>query len=374
LKDIVKSKPKKNQLIWIICAYSLLLAAAFFLLYIWPFNVRRLDNYKVHFLFNIILSIDFAIKLPLSLSFVSGLFLKKANRAIIHYAGFVIAIGFGGSVIYGSVFGKNELKINTVDIEFKNLPPSFDNFRILHISDLHLGSFMDSKGMLVKASEKSKALHPDIIFFTGDLVNNFANETGGWKETFGTLIKNRTCYSILGNHDYGNYSDWNDLNEKAANFERIVSTHNDFGMQILNNTNAKLKMKNDSIYIIGVENWGHPPFPQYADLENAMSGIPAEAFKILLSHDPAHWEEVIKRRNDISLTLSGHTHGLQWGISYAGIRFSLAYLARKNWSGLYKYNNSNLYVNAGLGMVAIPWRINMPGEITLIILKRSEID
>ncbi|MBK6284947.1 MAG: hypothetical protein IPF54_21980 [Draconibacterium sp.] len=143
---------------------------------------------------------------------------------------------------------------------------------------------------------------------------------------------------------------------------------------MLNNEHAKLNSKTDSIYIVGVENWGHPPFPQYANVEKALAGVPKNAFKILLTHDPAHWDEVIKYTGDIALTLSGHTHGLQWGIMRAGITFSLGYLARHNWGGLYKFNDSFLYVNTGLGTVGIPWRINMPAEITVFTLKRVEVD
>jgi predicted MPP superfamily phosphohydrolase len=225
-----------------------------------------------------------------------------------------------------------------------------------------------------KVKEKTIEINPDVILFTGDLVNNFSGEIKGWQDVFQEINKNRASYSILGNHDYGDYTNWKSDAEKTENFNQILSSHKTFGFNLINNNHVKLKAGTDSLYIIGVENWGHPPFPQYANLEQAMIGIPENAFKILLSHDPAHWEQIIKFRDDIGLTLSGHTHGMQWGIKKAGFTFSLIYLTRENWGGLYKYGNSRLYVNTGLGTVGIPWRIDMPGELTVISLKRIEVD
>jgi predicted MPP superfamily phosphohydrolase len=261
-----------------------------------------------------------------------------------------------------------------VELNFDNLPLDFDGFKILQISDTHLGGFMGSKQLLKNVIKKTDEINPDIILFTGDLVNNFSTELEGWDNVFKEFTKNRVCYSILGNHDYGNYSNWKSDSIKSLNFNEIVDAHKTFGFELLNNKHVKLHSVSDSIFIIGVENWGHPPFPQYANLDSAMVEIPKKSFKILLSHDPAHWDEVIKKRGDIDLTLSGHTHGFQWGIKKAGMTFSLSYFVRNNWGGLYKYDNSYLYVNTGLGTVGIPWRINMPGEITIITLKRIKID
>jgi hypothetical protein len=259
-------------------------------------------------------------------------------------------------------------------LEFANLPLNYDGLKILQISDTHLGGFMGSKKLLKKVILTTEEINPDIILFTGDLVNNFSTELNGWDVIFKEFTKNRESYSILGNHDYGNYSNWKNDSLKTDNFNKIVASHETFGFRLLNNKHVKLNSGTDSLFIIGVENWGHPPFPQYANLDSAMNGIPENSFKILLSHDPAHWDEVVKKRDDIDLTLSGHTHGFQWGIKRAGITFSLSYFVRINWGGLYKYNNSFLYVNSGLGTVGIPWRINMPGELTVITLKRIKID
>jgi predicted MPP superfamily phosphohydrolase len=277
-------------------------------------------------------------------------------------------------MFYGSVIGKRLLVTNTVTIANSKVPPSFNGYKIIQLSDIHLGSFNHSKKLLVKTQQMILEEKPDLILFTGDLVNNFSNETKGWEPYFRSITRLAPCYSILGNHDYGDYTNWNDENEKRINFQKIIKAHSDFGFTILNNRNEKVRKGIDSIYVAGVENWGLPPFPQYANLDSAIQNIPENVFVILLSHDPAHWEKVVKHKKEIDLTLSGHTHGFQWGITKAGIKFSLAWLARKNWGGLYEYEDSKLYVNTGLGAVAIPWRINMPPEITVFTLKRVEVD
>ena len=337
-------------------------------------TTRTTKDYSLHLIYNAILSVDLIFKISIAFSFVLGIFFSIKHKPVVYSIGLILGIGMSSSVIYGSFFGTKELKVNKIELGFQNLPNNFNGYKILQISDIHLGNFLKSKQLMSKVKRESAKVDPDIILFTGDLVNNFSNELDGWSAIFKDITINTEGLSILGNHDYGDYTDWNSKEEKIENFNKIVSAHETFGIPLLNNKNVKIKSKTDSIYIIGVENWGHPPFPQYANLEKAVNGIPENSFKILLSHDPAHWDEIIKYREDIDLTLSGHTHGFQWGIKKAGITFSFGYLARKNWGGLYKYGKSQLFVNTGLGTVGIPWRINMPGELTLITLKRIEID
>ena len=227
---------------------------------------------------------------------------------------------------------------------------------------------------MVKASRIVNDLQPDLLFFTGDLVNNFAGELKGWENVFKNLSNRFASYSILGNHDYGNYSRWENDEAKEENFKKILRAHEAFGFELLRNENVRIYSGSDSIFLMGVENWGHPPFPQYADLEKAMNGVDKSSFEILLTHDPAHWESLIEGKKDIELTLSGHTHGMQMGIKPAGILMSPAYWIRKYWGGLYGTENSYLYVNVGLGTIGIPFRIDNPAEITLITLKRVKID
>lgn len=353
---------------------SMAVLICFVLLYIWPLTTRNTKEYTWHLIFNALLSIDFVFKIPLALSVLIGIPFSVKIKSVVYYMGFLLSIATVCSVLYGTLFGGKNLLVNQIELEFRGLPSSFDGYKIVQISDLHVGGFMNSKQLLNEVRTKTVTINPEIILFTGDLVNNFANELDDWKEIFQEISVNRVCYSILGNHDYGNYTNWISESDKIENFNRIVSSHKELGFELLNNEQTLLKSGTDSIYIIGVENWGHPPFPQYANLEQAMNGVPKNAFKILMTHDPSHWDQIIKQRGDIQLTLSGHTHGMQWGIIKAGITFSLSYFTRKNWGGLYNYRNSYLYVNTGLGTVGIPWRINMPAEMTVITLKRVEID
>ncbi|HPE75214.1 MAG TPA: metallophosphoesterase [Draconibacterium sp.] len=321
-----------------------------------------------------ILSVDFIFKIPLAISFIIGVFINQKQKSIIYLTGLILSIGASTSVLYGFVFGTKDLIVNNVELEFPNLPGNFNGLKLMQISDTHLGSFLHSNKLMLKVQNETRKINPDIILFTGDLVNNFSNELVGWEGIFKDITQNKECFSILGNHDYGNYANWKNEEEKIENYNQIISANSTFGFKLLNNEHAKLKSKTDSIYIIGVENWGHPPFPQYANVEKALAGVPENAFKILLTHDPAHWDEVLKFTGDFGLTLSGHTHGMQWGIMRAGITFSPAYFARQKWGGLYKFKNSFLYVNTGLGTVGIPWRINMPAEITVFTLNRVKVD
>lgn len=370
----IVSKKKRTQTRNIIIGYSLFILLSFVYLFVWPQNARSTENYKWYLIYNVILSIDFIFKIPLAFSFILGLVLFRIKNTVSYFIAFIISICLGTSVLFGSLFGKNEIVINRIELEFANLPKNFNGYKIVQFSDTHLGSFLHSKKLMNKAVKSINELNPSLILFTGDLVNNFASEVNGWSETFQKINQKQNSFAILGNHDYGNYSNWTDETAKTANFDRIVDSHRELGLTLLRNENAVIKEGTDSIYIIGVENWGHPPFPQYADLDKAMKNVPENTFQILLTHDPAHWDSVVKERQDIELSLAGHTHGLQWGIKKAGINFSFSYFIRKNWGGLYSYGNSKLYVNTGLGMVGIPWRINMPGEITLITLKRVEIN
>ncbi len=370
----ITSFANKKKVRWSILISSALILICFVLLYIWPLTTRNTKDYTFHLIFNAILSVDFVFKVPLALSFLFGRFFNQKCKPIIYIIGLVLSLGVSSSVIYGFVVSARSLVIKNVELEFPNLPQNYDGLKLMQISDIHLGNFLHSEKLLMKVQSETKKINPDIILFTGDLVNNFSNELVGWDKIFKRITQSKECFSILGNHDYGNYTSWKSEAEKSKNFNQIVSGNETFGFRLLNNEHVKLKSKTDSIYIVGVENWGHPPFPQYANIEKAMAGIPSTAFKILMTHDPAHWQEVIKYRGDIGLTLSGHTHGMQWGIIRAGMSFSLSYLTRHNWGGLYKFNDSYLYVNTGLGTVGIPYRINMPAEITVLTLKRVKVN
>jgi uncharacterized protein len=370
----IVSPANKKKVLWLMLLFSVIVVAGFVMLYIWPLTTRNTKEYTLHLMFNALLSVDFVFKIPLAISLLLGTPFSGKNKLVMYYMGLILSAGLASGVICGAIWGRKDLTIKKIEIELSKLPKVYDGLKILHISDIHLGGLMKSEYLMNQVLAESYKINSDIILFTGDMVNNFSSELEGWKDIFLKITNNLPSYAILGNHDYGNYTNWKSESDKIENFNQILNAHKDFGFRLLNNENVKLKLGEDSIYIIGVENWGHPPFPQYANLEQAMNGVPADAFKILMTHDPSHWDEVIKKFGDVQLTLSGHTHGMQWGIVKAGITFSLSYFVRKNWGGLYKDENSYLYVNTGLGTVGIPWRINMPAEITVITLKRIEID
>ena len=367
LKRLFQTQTQKYfQLIYGSC--SLLLLLTFIFLYIYPNKPRDASNYSLYFYFNAILFIDFFTKIPIFIAGIISIFTKKSNT--LKFAALIIALGLGLVMTYGLIFGNKQVRISKVDIEYANLPIGFDNYKIVQISDTHLGSLNKTSSILKKAAIGIEKIKPDLILLTGDMVNNFAYETDGWETAFRKISSLAESYFILGNHDYGDYTRWRNYDDKIENLNGIISSHQKLGFQILRNQNTVIKSGNDSIFLIGVENWGHAPFPQYADLEKALEGIPENAFTVLMTHDPAHWESQIKGKKNINLTLSGHTHGLQWGIKLAGITFSLSYSTRKYWSGIYSHENSFLYVNTGLGMVGIPWRIDMPAEISVITLKK----
>lgn len=337
--------------------------------------MRHATNYSIYLIFNTFLFIDVIVKIILSISYFIYLFFRKRNNArIILLSGIIIGTGVGLLLMYGSVLGNRSLKVTRIQLTYENLPIEFNNLTIAHYSDIHLGSYMGSETVLKKTAKEVNAIKPDLILFTGDLVNNFGNETEGYETLFNQINAAGKSYSILGNHDYGDYTTWKDKESKEQNFNKIISANEKLGFQLLRNENVPLNIGGDTIYLAGVENWGHPPFPQLANLNKAMEDIPKDAFKILMTHDPAHWESQVKGKQKIELTLSGHTHGLQWGIKAAGVPFSLASLVRQNWGGLYNWKDSYLYVNTGLGAVGIPWRIDMPAELTVFTLKRGEVE
>ena len=277
---------------------------------------------------------------------------------------FVIAYG-----IFKSIYN---FKTYHVKIKLKSLPKVFNNLRIVHISDLHLGSFNYRFHILNRAVSKINDLHPDLIFFTGDLVNNNAWELRGWTRVFRKLSATMGKFAILGNHDYGDYSKWDTKKEKQENFNAIKNFYRDNDFNLLLNQSDIIEKKNDKIAIIGVENWGNPPFKQYGDLQKAIKNVETIPFKILLSHDPSHWTEEVIDKTNINLTLSGHTHGMQAAFQYKNLQWSPIKYKYKHWAGLYNNKDQYLHVNRGLGWIGFPGRLGMRPEITLIELKTCD--
>jgi len=273
-------------------------------------------------------------------------------------------------LLSGTFYGRYRFRVINQDINIKGLPASFDGFKIAQVSDIHIGSFCFHKKKFAKAINLITAQHPDIIFFTGDLVNYFSDEAIAFGDEFKKLKAPYGLYSIRGNHDYGAYIHWMNDSARNADNAKILEFEKNVGFKFLSNEHVAIIKNNDSLFIAGVENWGHPPFPQLGDVNKAISGINHNQCIILLSHDPDYWDVEIKKIEAIKLTLSGHTHGMQIGLKWAGKEYSPASLRFKQWGGLYEYNGRFLYVNRGLGSIGLPARIGMRPEITVITLHR----
>ena len=215
-------------------------------------------------------------------------------------------------------------------------------------------------------------LEPDLICFTGDMVHNFSEELDPFVDILKQLKAPLGKYAVLGNHDYGHYFNWKSPEEEAANLERVKSLIREAGFDLLLNENRTISLNGSSLSLIGVENWGKPPFPQLGDLDQALKGVHPDHIKILLSHDPSHWDLQVKDKEDIALTLSGHTHGMQFGIEIGKLKWSPSRWTYKHWAGLYSENGKKLYVNRGLGFTGYPGRVGIRPEITLLTLN-SEV-
>jgi len=273
------------------------------------------------------------------------------------------------AVLHGMLIGKTHFVVKEVTLSSKQLPKEFDGFRIAQISDMHLGSFTDvedvAKGLQLLMDQK-----PDMIVFTGDLVNNIAAEIDPYASILKSLEAPYGMYSILGNHDMGDYVKWKKAEMKFQHLNTLIKKQDSLGFKTLLNSHALVHKGADSIVIIGVENWGKPPFKKYGDLNRAMKGIENVPFKILLSHDPSHFTAEVLGKSDIQLTLSGHTHGMQLGWDAWGIKWSPAQWIYPLWNGMYRFQNQSIYVNPGFGYLAMPARIGIWPEITIITLKR----
>lgn len=285
-----------------------------------------------------------------------------------------LAIITGGTVLGGFLYGlsnRYNYQVRNIKLGFKNLPASFRGLKILQISDIHAGSFDNFDSVAIGVA-KIMEQKPDIIFFTGDLVNNKAEEFSPYLKLFSQLTAPLGVYSTLGNHDYGDYIKWETPAAKTANLEELKRMHAQMNWKLMMNEHVVLQRGEDKIAVIGVENWGgRANFPKYGDLKKATTDLAEKniPFKILLSHDPSHWDhQVIKEFNDIDLTLSGHTHGMQFGIDIPGLKWSPVQYLYTNWAGLARENDQYIYVNRGYGFLGYPGRLGVMPEITVIEL------
>jgi len=276
--------------------------------------------------------------------------------------------GLFGTLMYG-FNNKYRYQVTRVKLTYDNLPKSFKGIKIIHISDIHSGSFMD-KQAVQKGVDKIVKEKADLILFTGDLVNDRSTEMKDYMDVFNQLKAPLGVYSTLGNHDYGDYVRWDSREAKTANLERLKQVHGELGWRLLMNEHVVLEKNGEQIALLGIENWSSKGrFPKYGKMNEAYPGTEQYPFKILMSHDPSHWEgEVLSIYKDIDLMLAGHTHGMQFGLELPGFKWSPVQYVYKQWAGLYESKAQKLYVNRGFGFIGYPGRVGILPEITVIEL------
>jgi predicted MPP superfamily phosphohydrolase len=309
---------------------------------------------------------------------VKRMFSSNSDKYIPSRRKFVSQIALGlaaipfSAMLYGIFKGKYNFKVLKYSLTFPDLPEAFDGYTITQISDIHAGSF-DNHEKIEYAIDLVNKQKNDVILFTGDLVNNKASEMYSWKDAFSKLSAKDGVFSVLGNHDYGDYVPWSSEEEKTANLDELKQIQKEMGFKLLLNEHTFLTRGEEKIALVGVENWGKGGFKKAGDLQKSVAGLSKEEFKIIMSHDPSHWEEqIIPDEKKFHLTLSGHTHGMQFGIEIPGwFKWSPIQWRYKQWAGIYSQNDQFINVNRGFGYLAYPGRVGIWPEITTIELKRG---
>ncbi|MGI4871825.1 MAG: metallophosphoesterase [Janthinobacterium lividum] len=287
-----------------------------------------------------------------------------------------LALGLGAvpllSMLWGMVWGKTDYQVRRVVLRYPNLPASFDGFKILQISDLHTGSFGDDTEPMRRAVALINAQKADLIVMTGDLVNNRATEVEPHIGALAGIKSELPIFSILGNHDYGDYVQWESRESKRENLQRLMQNHAKIGWRLLLDESHTIRRGDDELAVLGVQNWSsHPNFPKHGNLPKTHAASGNAPFKLLLSHDPSHWQAQVLGYPDIDLTLSGHTHGMQFGVNLPHLKWSPVQYSYPQWAGLYEQGRQRLYVNVGLGYLGFPGRVGFLPEITLLELRRA---
>ncbi len=291
-----------------------------------------------------------------------------SRSAFLSWLGIAVGGGLFTTLMYG-FSNKYNYQLKRLKLTYKNLPAGFKGLKIIHISDIHSGSFTD-KSAVERGVEMLLNEKPDIVLFTGDLVNDHADEMEKYKDVFNKVTAPMGVYSTLGNHDYGDYIQWNSPEEKKQNLENLKNVHKEIGWKLLMNEHVVLERNGDQIALLGIENWGAKGnFPKYGKLDQAYIGAENHAFKILMSHDPSHWDAEVKPKYpDIDLMLAGHTHGMQFGLETPFMKWSPVQWMYKQWAGLYEDGKQKLYINRGYGFIGYPGRVGILPEITVIEL------
>ena len=344
-----------------------------------PWSSQGDDGLQLFMRCLLVLSTFFFAKTAFILPSILGLFLdfcvkklfKIRLNKIFNFIGVICAVSVVLSMIYGYAVTARTPVVNEVVIESDKLPDSFDGYRIVQISDFHLGTFGNDTVFAGKVVDEINSTSPDLILFTGDLVNSLAKEAFPFKLVISELVAKNGVFSVLGNHDYGDYYHWKTDEDKRMNLNSLMELQSECGWHLLLNESRIIHLNGDSIALVGVENWGEPPFPRYGDLTKAYTDLNDSTYKILMSHNPVHWRAEVLNNTNIDLMLAGHTHAMQFVIDLFGHKWSPAKYRYREWGGLYENDGQLLYVNQGLGEVGIPLRVGANPEITLIILRRK---
>ncbi len=284
------------------------------------------------------------------------------------WTGTMAALALMVAFAMGMIRGRNNVRVFREEIAIRDLPPSFNGMKIVQISDIHLGGFYHHRSHIADVVETINRLEPELLLFTGDMVNNFSEEADPFVGILNKLEAPLGKFAILGNHDYGHYFQWESTREEQENLERVKQKIREAGFDLLLNEHRTIGSDGESIELVGVENWGKPPFPQQGDLGKALQGTDPAKIKILMSHDPSHWDLKVRGKAPIQLTLSGHTHAMQIGLEIGSWHWSPSRWTYKQWAGLYRENGQYLYVNRGLGFTGFPGRVGIRPEITLLTL------
>ena len=374
--QVVKTLTASDIILWAYWLVDLVLVIGIFCIALFARRTKRTPQNLIGFLMTLIL-ISFIPKLAatpvLLLEDIVRMFRGFPPRSVwVSWLALAIAaIPFFG-LLFGLTRGRHHYKVHKETLYFEDLPEAFDGFTVTQLSDIHSGSFSSEKGV-EKGISIVNAQKSDLLLFTGDLVNNKASEMDRWIPYFAKTKAAYGKFSVLGNHDYGDYSQWESKEIKAANMVRLKEVHKEIGFRLLLDETVTIKKDGQSISLIGVENWGKGGFHKYGDLKKATANVPDNAFKILMSHDPSHWEGVtLDHDKHIHLTLSGHTHGMQFGIELFGFKWSPVKYVYKQWAGLYSRYGKYLYVNRGFGFLGLRGRVGIWPEITVITLKKKK--
>jgi len=301
---------------------------------------------------------------------VTGFPLKIINN-FFQKTGLIISIIAFLVLLCGFLFGRYRYEITINNLKFSNLPVSFNNLKIVQISDLHIGTYINNPKQIDKVVSMINRQNPDLVFFTGDMVNSFAEEMPEFLSSLKKIHANIGKFAVLGNHDYGDYYLWKEEKDRAENHLLLNNYIEQAGFKLLLNENKAIIRNKDTIYVAGTENWGKLPYRQAGDLNQSVMGIGRDKFVMLLSHDPVFWDIFVTKQSNIEMTFSGHTHGMQFGIRVGKFEWTPFQLGNKRWSGLYKKNKQYLYVNKGLGSAMYTGRLGMWPEISVFELHSS---